>query len=488
MLADNNASKMKGGPSFMGSRYKFSVDVSAKHDEVSGSCILVSAHHPNGEIKFVVDCGLYQGCSDSEVKNYTLFNFRPKNVDFVLLTHNHADHTGRIPLLYKEGYFNKVYTTYDTAELLPFALKDTEKIISLNAKKNCKKALYNLNDVDEVIKNLVPCKYEETYYPHPNVKVTFFKNGHLIGAAMILVQISCIGYDDINILFSGDYKESNIFFDVPKLPEWVTELPLHVICEATYGCTDSAETNKPIFINNVAKWLKEGKNTIFIPALSLGRYQEIAYRLKMAQGKVIDEDIPIWFDGNLAIKYTNKYKYSLDIKPEMRDFMPANSNFIQADFREELINSNEKKIIISTSGMGSFGPAQEYIPKLIERSDVGMHFTCFLAPTSMGYNLINSKEKENIVVGSVVKRKRAEILTTGEFSSHAKRDELLRFLAQFKNLRSVLINHGEIPTKTSFAEYCKQNLPECKDIAILGIGYTVRVNCWKIVKSVYEKI
>ncbi len=472
----------------MGSRYKFSVDFSAKHEAVSGSCTLISVHHPEGEIKFLVDCGLYQGSVDSEQLNYTPFNFRPKNLDFVLLTHNHADHTGRIPLLYKDGYFNKVYTTYDTMKMLPLALKDNEKIIRLNAKKNCKKALYNLNNVDSVISNMVPCKFEETFSPHPNVKVTFFKNGHLIGAAMILVQISCSGYNDINLFFTGDYKESNIFFDVPKLPKWVTELPVHIMCESTYGSIDSTETDIPVFINNIVNWLKNGKKTIFIPALSLGRYQEIAYKLKMAQGTIIDENIPIWFDGNLAIKYTNMYKSGLDIYEHMKDFMPANSSFVQSEERDEIINSNCKQIIVSTAGMGSFGPAQEYIPKLIERPDVGMHFTCYLTPNSMGYSLVNSGNSGNIMVGSVVKKKEAEVLTTGEFSSHAKRNQLLELLSQFENIRSVLINHGEVSVKRQFAEYCKQMLINCKDVAVLGMGYTIRVDSWKIVKSVYEKM
>lgn len=469
----------------MGKRYKFSADISAKHGGVTGSCMLVSVHSPISDVKFVVDCGLYQGEPNSDVKNDTQLDFNASKIDFVLVTHNHTDHIGRIPMLYKNFYYGKVYTTVDTKKMMPLALNDNAKIIKMYAEKNKKKPIYTSNDVDSVVSNLEAHEYGETFEPYPGIKVTMFKNGHLIGAAIILVQITCEGYEDINLLFTGDYKSSNIFFYVPELPDWVKELPLHIICESTYGMVDAEEVKQNTFINNLEKWLNDGIKTIVVMALSQGRHQEVNYDIKMAQRKTIDPSIPIKGDGNLAIKYTNMYKYGLDILPEMRDFLPFNHSFVQNEERESIINATTPQIIVTTSGMGTFGPAQEYIARLIERPDVGIHFTSYLSADSLGRRLLETPQNEMLTVGAVVKRKRAKVLTTGQYSSHAKRNELIAFLKQFRNIRSLCINHGEPEVKESFAMYCKEKLQT--QVAILGDGYTLRMNSWEIIKSIREK-
>lgn len=475
----------------MGNRHKFSADITSFHQNVSGSCTLISVHCPKEKINFLVDFGLFQREEESkkEDKNYEKLPFNPQNVNFVILTHNHADHVGRVPLLYKNGYFGKVYATHDTKKMMFLSLEDNQKIIEINAKKENKKPLYNEFDKQHTLENIITYDFCETFTPHEGVKVTFLKNAHLIGAALILVQLSCEGYDDINLLFTGDYKEHNVFFETPKfVPEWISKLPrLHIICESTYGVIDSLD-NEYVFEDNIFKWLKQGKQTILIPALSLGRFQEIAYTLKTMQEKgIIDKNIPIRFDGSLAIKYNNLYKYSLNISENMKDFMPYNYMYVDNAIRNNIIDSGNTQIIVTTSGMGSFGPAQEYIPKLIERDNVGIHFTSYVADGTLGYKLLKHKNDEFVTINSVVKENKAEIATTREFSSHAKRDELVNFIKQFENVRTVLINHGEVSVKEKFANYCKHNLENTKDIAILGTGYTIRLNTWGIVKSIYEK-
>ncbi len=469
----------------MWKRYQFSVDISTENFGVSGSCTRVSVHSPSSNVKFVVDCGLYQGEPNSEEKNYESLDFNASKINFVLATHNHTDHIGRIPVLYKNGYYGKVHTTVDTKKMMPLALNDTAKIIKMYAEKNKKKPIYNTKDVENVISNLEAHEYGETFEPCSGIKVTLFKNGHLIGAAIILVQITCEGYEDINLLFTGDYKSSNIFFKVPELPDWVKELPLHVICESTYGNIDEEKVQQNICMNNIARWLNEGITTIVVMALSQGRHQEVNYDIKMAQRTIIDPSIPIKGDGNMAIKFTNMYKYSLNVLPEMRDFLPFNHSFVTKDERERIITASTPQIIVTTSGMGTFGPAQEYIARLIEQPNVGFHFTSYLSPDSLGRRLLETPQNENIIIGGVTKCKRAKVLTTRQYSKHAKREELMAFLKQFCNIRSLYINHGEPEVKESFAMYCKERLQI--PVAILGAGYTFRMNHWGIIKSIREK-
>ena len=124
----------------MGNRYRFSVDISAENRNVTGSLTHVSVHRKEGDIYFLVDCGIYypENKTEEELernKNYDSFKFKPENLDFMLLTHVHADHCGRIPLLYKRGFFKKVFCSPDTAALLGYALRDGAKVMAINAKR-----------------------------------------------------------------------------------------------------------------------------------------------------------------------------------------------------------------------------------------------------------------------------------------------------------------------------------------------------------------
>ncbi|MBR1653574.1 MAG: MBL fold metallo-hydrolase [Clostridia bacterium] len=469
----------------MGSRYKFSVDISVKNRAVTGSCIMVTAHRVEGDIKFLVDCGIYQGEEGYEEKNYAKFDFKPENLDFLLITHVHADHSGRVPLLFKRGFYQKAYCTEDTYSLLKYALPDDAKIIGINAKRNNVKPLYDDNDVDCALRRTESKPFEETFEPHEGVKVTFFKNAHLIGATTILVQISSYSNEDINLLFLGDYNTKNMFFDVAELPDWVRDLPLHVICESTYGHVDSKDVRVPVFQDNISKWVNMGKKTIVIPTLSLGRYQEIAYVLKEMQNKkLLSPSIPIRFDGCLAIKYTNAYKNILHISPEKKDFMPFNSSFVTE--RADVIGYRDQQIIVTTSGGGNFGPAPDYVNAFIERKDAGFHFTSYLWEESLGRNMLEAEKGSFVQVGSVLKKIVADVATTSEYSGHATRDQLLDFLKTLKNIRSLEVTHGEPDVREAFGQYCKRNL-DLHDVVITGTGYTIRLNTYGIVKTVPEK-
>lgn len=468
----------------MGGRYKLNVDILSKHSDVTGSCTLVTVHLPEGKIKFLVDMGLYQGDEVSDAKNYAPLDFKPEELQFVLVTHNHIDHVGRIPLLYRKGYKGQTHTTIDTAQMLKLSLEDTVKIFGINAAEYNKKPLYSAEDVVETLKNVSTHEFEESFEPYPGIKVTYFMNGHLIGAAITLVQISYEGYDDINLLFTGDYNKSNTFFKVKSLPDWVKELPITIVTESTYGNIDSKDSNKPVFVDNIVNAIKTKKKLIFIPVFSLGRAQEILYKLKcMQDSKIISTDIPIYLDGQLAKRYTELYRYRLNIDDSMKNFLPQNFSYMNQQLKDECLRTRNTKIILSTSGMGNFGPAKEYISKLIEMADVHIHFVGYTAPTTLGYRLINTDINEPVEIGSVVKIKKATVTTTGEFSTHAKRDELIAFLNEFKNLRLVLINHGEISVKEKFSDTCMKKTKAKAKVGILGIGITYRIDRWGLVKT-----
>ena len=374
---------------------RFYVDIMAVHPEVTGSCNLIIVKQPdNSTVKFVVDCGLFQERQYS--KNNEVLPFNPANIDFCLVTHNHVDHTGRLPFLVNNGYEN------------------------------------------------------------------------------------------INLFFTGDYNNKNMFFDVPELPKWVVELPLTVIQESTYGNMESSEITK-CFAENVLKSINKG-GTVVAPVFSLGRAQEILYEIKcMQENCQLSVKVPIFLDGKLTIRYTNMYiKDGLDIKEEMWNFLPENLTFVDRTSRAEILESEEAKIILTSSGMGSYGPAQVYIPEYLTRENALIHFTGYTAEGTLGARLKEAEVGTPVQIGGTLVKKRAQVEYTTEYSAHAKADEMIDFLKKFKHLELVLVNHGEADTKQIFAERIINEV-DTDRVGILGCGYFFRVNHDGLVKSMSTK-
>lgn len=469
----------------MGLKERFYVDMMAVHPGVTGSCCPMVVKYPNGETtKFIVDCGMFQ---EKEYAGYNQkFPFDADKIDFCVVTHNHIDHTGRLPLLVKEGFNKKIYLTQETRILLPLALYDSYKVVKDLAKRNHVSELYSEANVSETIRNLQACSFGVTECLDEHIKVTFFKNGHLIGAAIILIQISFPGYDDINLLFTGDYNDKNIFFEIEELPSWVRELPLTVVQESTYGRMDSNE-KVVCFEENVSKCI-QNNGTAVCMAFSLGRFQEILHKIKQMQDQgTIGEDINIYADGNLGIKYTHLYIHAeLGIKEEMKDFLPKNLTFVDKSTRDEILNSTESKIIITTSGMGTYGPAQLYIPEYITKPNALIQFTGYTAEGTMGKMLRTTAKGEKVFISGILLKKHAIVAYTTEFSAHAKADEMILFLKKFKNLKLVLVNHGEIETKLIFSERIIDEIGP-KHVAVLGRDYLYRVGPYGLIRSLTTK-
>lgn len=475
----------------MGEKQRFYVDISALHNAVTGSCIVNTVKYPDGTTeKFLVDFGLFQEHNEKEGIN-EFIPFNAEEISFCLITHNHIDHTGRLPFLYKKGFKGKIYTSIPTSILIPNAIADSSHIISKSAKLLKKAPLYTLDDSENVQQLITSEKYEESFFPNVNkhIMVTFFPNGHLIGASIILVQVRFPGYDDINILFTGDYNNKNMFFDVKHIPNWVKELNLTVICESTYGTMDTSDM-KQVFMENVTKALSQGKN-IIVPVFSLGRSQEILYTIRKAQDEcIINPNTLVYLDGELAINYTEIYKHydSLGIRPNMIDFVPKENIFkyLNKSTRTEVLTEPRQKIILTTSGMATYGPAQFYLTKYLSDPNTLIHFSGYVAEGTLGRRLKDTQLGESIMINGLMLKKLADVEYTSEFSAHAKSDELINFLKQFEKLNFVLINHGEPDVKEIFAKKVLDEVSP-KNIGILNRDYVFRINAFGYSKSFSAK-
>ena len=279
----------------------------------------------------------------------------------------------------------------------------------------------------------------------------------------------------------GDYNNKNLFFEPEPIPDWVYELPLTIVQESTYGYMNSSEI-KETFVDNIIKCVSKG-GTIVIPAFALGRMQEVLYKLKVLQDLgTLPLEVDIYVDGKLGIMYTGMCKNGmLGVKKEMREFLPSNVVFVDKTTRGMLLQDNAPKIIVTTSGMGSHGPAETYIPSYITKKNALIQFTGYVAEGTLGRELKEAPKGETIKIRGVLYKKEAEIEYTNEFSAHAKADEMISFLQKFEKLNLVLVNHGEAPVKDIFAKRILREV-DTKNVAILG-QYFHRVNPYGLVTS-----
>lgn len=481
----------------MGNTLRFTHDIMAMHNEVTGSCLLNIIKFPDGTTKrLVVDCGLFQESEYSELNKNLPFD--PENIDYVIVTHNHVDHTGRLPFLVKNGYRGDIHMSNTTSKLISNALSDSYKVLKNKAKMANAPLFYSDCDVDETLKLVKPHNYEETFHltskaeKNKYIKVTFFMNGHLPGAVVALLQVkyrddSGKRYEDINMLFTGDYNNKNIFFDVNPIPKWVHQLPITIIQESTYGKMNSTEIEF-VFEKNILSAIAKGKE-IVIPVFSLGRAQEIMYILKtwQKQGKLA-KDIPIYLDGKLAWGYTNIYKMDgLDNKEECKDFIPENFTFVSdPETRNTIMQDGKCKIILTTSGMGSYGPAQTYLPAYIKKPNALIHFTGYCAEGTLGRRLYECAMEDKVEISGLQVKKLADVQFTSEFSAHAKADELIDFLKPFENIKLVLINHGELDSKETYANRVIDEI-DPKNVGILGREYFFRIDGYGLIKPLSTK-
>lgn len=197
--------------------------------------------------------------------------------------------------------------------------------------------------------------------------------------------------------------------------------------------------------------------------------------------------LPIYLDGSLAIRYTDLFiKGKLDIKENMLNFLPENLTYVNRSNRMYVLEDTERKIILTTSGMGSYGPAQVYIPEYITRKNALIHFTGYTAEGTLGSRLKNTPLGDTVEIGGLIARKLARVEYTTEYSAHAKANEMIEFLKQFRNLKLVLVNHGEAEVKNTFANRILKEV-ETKNVGLLGRDYFFRVSPYGLVKTLSTK-
>ncbi len=451
-----------------------------RHNKVTGSFTLYSVHLPNGEnVRFFVDAGIKQG--EDNIGFYNAFvPFNTEKISFGILTHAHMDHIGMLPVLAHQGLNCPVFTSYSTDDLMGIALNDTVTIQD----KDLGRPIASEDDMERALDLIIGTSYKKQVKPHKNIRIVFYSNGHLVGAAVVFIVITYPGREPITILHTGDYKDKNVFFNVETPPKEVRELNIsNIVCESTYGGVDSTDPMfKKCLKNNTVEALNNGMTVIY-PTFAQGRHQEALYNIKMWKDKgFIPEDTTIVVDGKSSQEYNMMYRYGdLGIKKIMKNFMPKGCMFIPRTknknmFRKQILKENEPKIILAPGGMASYGPITSYIKYCISRDDVLIHSLGYCSPESTMYKLLNTGDGESLMYQGEEVVKKCMVKQTSEMSSHAPRNVLLRFLLYFPNIASVSINHGEPDVQRSFREYLLDylGLPE-DQITVAEPQFGVRI-------------
>lgn len=420
--------------------------------------------------KFLVDCGLYQGGAKDEIKNEEPFPYDINEIDFMLLTHAHIDHSGRIPKLYKEGYRNPIYATNATCDLCAIMLPDSGHIQETETEwKNRKRIrrgeeeLVPIYDAETAAKSLELFKgepYNQIIELDDDIHVRFNDAGHMLGSSTIEIWIRENG-ENKKIVFSGDLGNN----DIPLLaePTMIQDADF-LVMESTYGnrLHIKNESKAETFINIVTDTIKNG-GTVVIPSFAVGRTQEILYELNTIKDSEDDSpeferkyrllmNTPVYVDSPLAISATEVFKENMDLfDEETQELIRRGDNplefpglkFTQTVEESKALNeSNESAIIISASGMCEVGRIKHHLKHNIWNPKNTILFVGYQAPGTLGRKIVDGAKTVKIFGEEIAVNARVEYIEG--YSGHADQAGLLHFVDSFvKKPNHIFLVHGE---------------------------------------------
>lgn len=419
--------------------------------------------------KFLVDCGMYQGSAADEFENEAPFLFNVDEIDFMLLTHAHIDHSGRIPKLYNEGYRKDVIATKATCDLCSIMLPDSGHIQEMESEwRNRKRErkgeepvppIYTAEDAAKSLEIFRPVQYNEIVDIDENIKARFNDAGHMLGSSIIEVWITENG-ETKKIVFTGDLGNN----DIPLLspPTMISDAD-YLVMESTYGNRlhmrndDKAE----IFLNVVYETLEKG-GTVVIPSFAVGRTQEILYELNRIKDKKDDEEfskkyqklmsVPVYVDSPLAISATEVFKENMNLFNEETQAIinegdnPLEFNGLKftrtADESKALNASEESSIIISASGMCEVGRIKHHLKHHLWEPNSTILFVGYQAPGTLGRKLVDGEKKVKIFGEEIAVNARIEYIEG--YSGHADQEWLMNFVYSFTTPpKHIFLVHGE---------------------------------------------
>jgi metallo-beta-lactamase family protein len=432
--------------------------------EVTGSCHYVMM----GDVHLLVDCGMEQGPDLYENQEIPV---KTAEIDYILITHAHIDHSGLLPLLYSHGFRGKVYATRATTELCNIMLKDSAHIQMFEAEWRNRKGrragkpqvepMYTMEDAIGVLDHFIPCEYGEIITLCPEITIRFVDAGHLLGSSSIEIW-GTEGDKQVKLAFSGDIGHGNK--PLIRNPQYIREAD-YVIMESTYG--DRLHEDPPDYARELAAVCQEtfarGGNLV-IPAFSVGRTQEMLYFFrKIKTENLLPEfsDFEVYIDSPLAVEATSIFHKNVRecFDDEALELVRKGKNPIRFPGLKVAVSSEESKminfiqkpiVIISASGMCEAGRIRHHLKHNLWREDSTILFVGYQVPGTLG-NILLNVGREVRLFGETIEV-RAKIKNLAGISGHADQQHLLEWVKAFgETPKRVFVVHGEDRVCDTFA-------------------------------------
>lgn len=437
--------------------------------EVTGSCTLLEAA---GQ-RYLIDCGMEQG---KDIYENQPIPVAPGEIDGVLATHAHIDHTGLLPLLVRNGFRGKIYATKPTTELCDIMLRDSAHIQEFEAEWKNRKAkragdapvepMYTVQDAEAAMKLFIGVDYETKVELAPGLEIRFVDVGHLLGSSSIEIWVTENG-STTKLVFSGDIGNTNQ--PLIKDPAYITDAD-YVVMESTYG--DRLHGPKPDYVAELSKilqWTFDRGGNVVIPSFAVGRTQELLYFIREIKEKGLvtgHGNFPVYIDSPLAIEATRIFQNTDEecYDTETRALLDANINPIQFPGLRVSITSDESrminadpvpKVILSASGMCEAGRIRHHLKHNLWRPECTILFVGYQAVGTLGRTLIDGATTVKLFGETI--EVQADICQLTGLSGHADKDGLLRWVNSFEpKPKRVFIVHGNDEVEDIFAQTLKE--------------------------------
>ncbi|MGN0601736.1 MAG: MBL fold metallo-hydrolase RNA specificity domain-containing protein [Oscillospiraceae bacterium] len=443
--------------------------IGATH-EVTGSCTYIEACGK----RFLVDFGMEQGTDAYENKQIPT---APSNIDFVLLTHAHIDHSGLLPLLFAGGFKGEIHATKATCNLCDIMLRDSAHIQEFEAEWRNRKGrrknqeefvpLYTMNEAEGAIKLFSPHNYGEKFSVCDGIEVRFVDAGHLLGSASIEIWLTENGITK-KAVFSGDI--GNLDQPLIRDPQYIEEAD-YAIMESTYG--NRIHEKPPDYASSLAKILEktfERGGNVVIPSFAVGRTQELLYFIRQIKEKGLvktHRDFPVYVDSPLAIEATEIFNRNRDscFDEEAMDYINRGINPIRFDGLRIAVTSDESrainfddtpKVIISASGMCEAGRIKHHLKHNLWRSECTVLFVGYQAVNTLGRKICEGAKKVKLFGEEIVVN--AEIQILPGISGHGDLNGLNRWISSIKAPQKVFVIHGESQVAEEFTAHLRHDL------------------------------
>lgn len=428
---------------------------------VTGSNYLLET----SQSKILIDCGLFQGKKKIEEKNYEPFPYNPKEIDFVLITHAHLDHIGRLPKLIKDGFQGKIFATEPTIGFAQLMLEDSQKILHRKAVRKGIVEKMGDQQIKMIMEMFQKVEYQEQIELSKDISVCFREAGHVLGSASIEVNTQ-----GKKIVFSGDlgYDHTPILRDPAHI-----ESADYVIIESTYGdrIHEVKETCQHLLENIVEETVTRG-GVLMIPSFALERTQRLLYHFnELVENNRIPQ-IPIFIDSPLAIKLTDVYKkYSQYYDKEAKFLIKSGDDIFNFPELKLTLTVEESKainqvappkIIIAGSGMSQGGRIIHHERRYLSDPKNTLLFVTYQVQGTLGYRILQGAEQVKILGENIPIQ--AEIKRIDGYSSHADQKGLIDWLSDIKKLSSpnqikkVFVCHGEEKSSLVLSQRIKSDL------------------------------